>query len=199
MPRYSKRYLAIHELGDGVITTAVYTALVKLFINDSDEEESDDEDIFVQTQTSVSAHFAAANSYRFLFRDSNYCPNVRMTGMGRGIPQWKQILLGHIYNDEEFLKIFRIPRESIMPLVELLKGHRSFGRNGLKQRRHFTPESHLLVLLKLLGLEDNAASGIIVKQGLGLGKGSMLNYVRRAVDTVLSLFSHTVFWPNAEE
>ncbi len=64
---------------------------------------------------------------------------------------------GNIYNDEEFLKTFCIPQESIKPLVELLKGHHSFGRNGVKQRRHFSTELHLLVLLKLLGSEGKAA------------------------------------------
>ena len=45
----------------------------------------------------------------------------------------------------------------------------------------------------------NAASALLVKQGIGIGKGSMLNYIRRAVDAVLSLFDDTVFWPDAEE
>jgi hypothetical protein len=66
MPRYSKRFVAICELGDLVITHSV---VVKLLITDSDDKESDDKDILVQSQTAVSAHFAAANSYRFLFRE----------------------------------------------------------------------------------------------------------------------------------
>ncbi len=45
----------------------------------------------------------------------------------------------------------------------------------------------------------NAASARLVKQGIGIGKGSMLNYISRAVDAVLSLFDDTVFWPDAEE
>ncbi len=64
---------------------------------------------------------------------------------------------------------------------------------------HFSVELHLLVLLKFLGSEGNAASALSVKQGLGIGKGSVLNYIRRAVDAVLSLFVDTVFWPDAEE
>lgn len=130
---------------------------MKLLINDSDDKESDDEDILVQTQTFASTHFAVVNSFRVLFREPKYHPDVRMKGMGQVIPQWKQILHGNIYNDEELLKIFCIPQESIKPLVELLKGHHSFGRNGVKQRRHFRTELHLLALLKLLGAEGKAA------------------------------------------
>jgi hypothetical protein len=69
MPRNSKRFLAICKLGDVVITHSVYAAVVKLLITDSDDEESDNEDILVQSQTAVSAHFAASNSNRFLFRE----------------------------------------------------------------------------------------------------------------------------------
>ncbi len=55
------------------------------------------------------------------------------------------------------------------------------------------------MFLKLLGSKGNAASAIVVKQGLGLGKGSVLNYIRRATYAVLSFFSDTVLWPNAVE
>jgi hypothetical protein len=75
--------------------------------------------------------------------------------------------------------------------MQFFKKHHSFARNGLKQRKHFSPELHLLVPLKSLGSEDNAASAIIVKQGLGLGKGSVLNYVRRATDAHRSMISFT--------
>jgi len=83
--------------------------------------------------------------------------------------------------------------------MQFFKAHRSFAKNGLKQRKHFSVELHLLVLLKFLGSEGNAASAIVVKHGLGLGKGSVQNYIRRATDAVLSVFSDTVFWPNAAE
>ncbi len=76
MPQYSKRFLAIRELGDAAITHYVYAAVVKLLINDSEDEKSDDDAIFVQIQTAVSAHFAAVNSYCFLFREPNYQPDV---------------------------------------------------------------------------------------------------------------------------
>jgi hypothetical protein len=56
-----------------------------------------------------------------------------------------------------------------------------------------------VVLLKLLGSEGNAARVIGIKQGLGLVKGSVRNYVRRATDAVLSVFSDTVSWSNADE
>jgi hypothetical protein len=56
-----------------------------------------------------------------------------------------------------------------------------------------------LLLLKYLGSEGNSCSALYLKQGLGIGKGSVMNYLRRSVDAVLSLFHDTVFWPDADE
>ncbi len=50
-----------------------------------------------------------------------------------------------------------------------------------------------------MGAEGNGCSAINLKHGLGIGKGSITNYLRRAVDAVLSLFSDTVFWPDEHE
>jgi hypothetical protein len=69
--------------------------------------------------------------------------------------------------------------------MQFFKAHRSFAKNGLKQRKHFSPELHLLVLLKLLGSDGNTASAIVAKHGLR-GKGSVPNYIRRATDASLA-------------
>jgi hypothetical protein len=108
-------------------------------------------------------------------------------------------VLGYKYNDEEILKVFRIPRDLFRSFAAVLKNHHAFHKRGLKQRKHFRSELHLLVLLKFMGSEGNAASFLNVKQGVGIGKGSVKNYLERAVDAVLSLFNGTVFWPGEEE
>jgi hypothetical protein len=115
------------------------------------------------------------------------------------MPEWKKIVRGDKYNDDEFLKLFRVPRKCFNALVSLLKHHAAFSKCGLKQRKHFSVELHLLVMLKYFGSEGNAASPLMVKQGLGIAKGSVLNYLRRGVDAILSLFPDTVFWPDEEE
>jgi hypothetical protein len=50
-----------------------------------------------------------------------------------------------------------------------------------------------------MGAEKNGSSSINYKQGLGIVKGTILKYLRRSVDAVLSLFSEAVFWPNKVE
>jgi hypothetical protein len=112
------------------------------------------------------------------------------------MPEWKKIVLGYKYNEEEFLQKFRIPRCLFLFFAQMLKNYPAFGTLGKKQRKHFGAELHLLVLLKYMGAEGSA---INLKHGLGIGKGTVMNYLRRAVDAVLSLFSETVFWPDEEE
>jgi hypothetical protein len=38
-----------------------------------------------------------------------------------------------------------------------------------------------------------------VKEELGIAKGSVLNYLRRGFDAILSIFSQAVFWPDEEK
>jgi hypothetical protein len=71
--------------------------------------------------------------------------------------------------------------------------------NGKKQRKHFCVELHFLILLKHLGTQGNGGSISQLKLGLGIGKGSVYNYLRQAVDAVLSKYSAFVFWPEADE
>jgi hypothetical protein len=102
--------------------------------------------------------------------------------------EWKKIVQGHKYNEEDFIKIFGIPRNSFRSFVQLLKHIAAFCWNDLKQRKHYSSGFHLLVLLKYMSLE-----------GLGIGKGSVRNYLLRAVGAVLLLFKDTVFWPDGDE
>jgi hypothetical protein len=114
------------------------------------------------------------------------------------MPRWKQILNGTIYNDEEFLKFFRVPRVMFLNFARLFKDHPSFSTT-IKQRRHFSHKLHLLVAFKYFGSQGNAASAFHVKDGLDLGKGSVLNYLDRAVAAILSFQSKSIFWPSPAE
>ncbi len=83
--------------------------------------------------------------------------------------------------------------------MHLPKHHVAVCWNGLKQRKHYSTELHLLVLLKYIGSKGNACTTINVKEGHSFGKGSVRSYLLRAVEAVLSLFKESVFWPNEEE
>jgi hypothetical protein len=82
--------------------------------------------------------------------------------------------------------------------ARLFKNHPAFTSN-VKQRHHFSHKLHLLVALKYFGSQGNAASALHVKDGLDIGKGSVLNYVDRAVAAINSFGKRSIFWPSAAE
>lgn len=114
-------------------------------------------------------------------------------------PIWQKILDGVVYNDAEFLKFFRVPRELFLELVDLVKDHSVFQVDGKKQRQHFSPYLHMLVTLKYFGGAGNGCSAHTVKEGLGISVGSVHSYVCRSVKALLSLESRALFWPDEEE
>jgi hypothetical protein len=154
-----------------------------------------DEKDVVNPKIIAATQYAAMHNFRCIYRETSYHTDVRRSNT---MPEWKKIERGYKYNEEELVRIFRVPRHLYLSLVKLLKKNPSFAQNGKKQSKHFSTELHPIVLLKYMGTEGNGSSAINVKQGFGIAKGTILNYLRRSVDAVLSLFSEAVFWPNKE-
>jgi hypothetical protein len=141
---------------------------VKILILTKDEE-------VVNTKIVAAAQYSALMNFRYIFRATSYHADVRGRRMGYPMPEWKKMVLEYKYN-EEFLKICWVSRQLLFFLVQLLKNHPAFGRHGKRQRKHFSVEWHLLVLLKYIGAEGNGCSAINLKHGLGIGNGSITNY-----------------------
>jgi hypothetical protein len=78
-------------------------------------------------------------------------------------------------------------------LAQLLKECPSF-QSEKKQWKHFSHKLHLLVTLKYFGSEGIATSFINVKDSLGIGKGSVLNYVECTIFDHLSFDWHSLFF-----
>ena len=95
------------------------------------------------------------------------------------------------------MHLFHCTRDYFRKLVDLIKDHPSMKSQGT---RKLHPELLVLMTLKFFGSEGNGATANRVKDGLGFsGKGSVMSYVERTVDALLSLESDMVFWPDAEE
>jgi hypothetical protein len=56
-----------------------------------------------------------------------------------------------------------------------------------------------MVMLKYFGSQGGACSATVVKDGLSIGKGSVMNYVDRSVSAVLQFRNRRIFWPEPEE
>jgi hypothetical protein len=82
--------------------------------------------------------------------------------------------------------------------VQLVKDDPVFKSNGTKPFRGGA-EFHMLLLLKFLGTSGNDNSGI--KEGifLGLGSGTVLDYLARATKAVLKLKDTVITWLDAGE
>ncbi len=104
-------------------------------------------------------------------------------------------------NDREFKFHFRMSRECFAGLVELVEDHVSFKKrtNDPRGRRPRPAAHQLLVLMKYLGCEGNAASSISLGTFFGIGSGSVDKCREAALEALLSLESQTYFWPDAEE
>jgi hypothetical protein len=150
MLHYSNRKIFTRELSDALVSHKVFADVHKLLCDDDEPELDDDEDELINPEILAATQYAATLNFHYIYRETSYHTDVRRI---LGLPEWKTILLGYKYNEEEFLQVFRVPRNLFLFLVNLLKKHPTFARNGKKQRKLFSAELHLLVLLKYMGAE----------------------------------------------
>ena len=135
-------------------------------------------------------------SERYLFRDT-YRPRT----LHSKDHMWNKIInTTLIYNDDEFLCCFRSTRSTFLRLVALIKDNPILqGKNFRRHSKHFVAELHLLATLKFFGAEGNLGSNKRLRDNLGMGKGTVSNYVNRGVLAILSLHDQCFFWPSAQE
>ena len=87
-------------------------------------------------------------------------------------------------NDEEFLFLFRITRDSFKLFLEEMKDKKAFVVKNDSCHQH--PISfQLLVYIYRIGKEGSSGGSLEVASFFGIGKGSINNYVRRCVSALL--------------
>jgi hypothetical protein len=91
-------------LGDAVVSHHVFADDHKLLVDTSDVDSEDEE--VVSTKVIAAVEYAALMNFHYLYRGTSYHSGVRGRMMGYPMPEWKKIVLGYKYNDEEFIKIF---------------------------------------------------------------------------------------------
>jgi hypothetical protein len=171
MVRRSKRVVALDELGDAVVTHCIGEDAMVLAHSESESKSESysgsEDEVELSSKVIAAMYYSAARSYHY-FCWTKYHPDICGRKLHYGMPDWKKIVRGDKYNDEEFLKLFRVPRKCFNALFRLFKHHAAFSKRGLKQRKHFSIKLHLLVVLKYFGSEGNAAVALSVQQGLFL-------------------------------
>jgi hypothetical protein len=101
--------------------------------------------------------------------------------------------------DKEFLFHYRVTRESFHDLVSHIENHPEFQSPPNSTKTQAKPEYQLLVLLKYLGTQGNAATNTSIGTHFGIGEGTAELCRKRALEAVISLEVMVVFWPNEDE
>jgi hypothetical protein len=71
--------------------------------------------------------------------------------------------------------------------LEIIKDDPVFISKKISKPFKGGPELHLMALLRYIGGYGNQNSVLKISRDLGLGKGSVPNYVRRAITAILKL------------
>lgn len=101
------------------------------------------------------------------------------------------------YNDEEFLRVFRVRRESFYRILDMIKEHPVFA-NFPGKRKKAPVEHHLLVFLYRVGRQADSGGDDAVADYFGLGKGSAKLYCRRVIKALRSLKKKYLAWPDEQ-
>jgi hypothetical protein len=97
-------------------------------------------------------------------------------------------------NEDEFRQKYRMSRESLLKLVDLVKDHKAF--NGSKTCPQTNPTHQLMCLLLYLSTEGSGASNPGLRSIFRNGRGSYENYKKRSVDAIIDcLGGKYLHWP----
>ena len=78
-------------------------------------------------------------------------------------------------NDKEFLQKYRMSRESLSKLANLIKDHKAFNPNA-KTCKQMNPKHQLMCLLVYLSIEGSGASNPMLRSIFKNGRGSYKNF-----------------------
>ena len=99
--------------------------------------------------------------------------------------------------EEEFLQKYRMTRENLENLSELVKNHPTFqNTSGNKQA---PPKYQIMLLLRYLGTEGSGTSNPNLRHTFRTGRGTCSLYRSRAVVAISSLRQQYIYWPDEEE
>ena len=184
MVRLSKRRVNINKI-TSIVKFRLQYRREREEIGIMDEEEDEiDERIFLLYRLKKRQRYETRNSYRS--RNVNEFERDLEEGEGSWL------------NDSEFLQKYRITRESLRSIVQLIKDHRVF-RRGKRGRRQAMVEHQLTAFLKYVGSEGSGAGGMELRNVLKVGYGTTKLYRDRVVKALCSLKDKVITWPDPSE
>lgn len=102
-------------------------------------------------------------------------------------------------NDTDFLRKYRMTRESFNELVELIADDSVFDSGYEKGRRQRPVAYQIMTLLKFLGSEGSGSSCPDLRNVFNTGLGTNILYIRRVVEALRNKRDQFIHWPENEE
>ena len=184
MPRKSLRRKAIDFMQSKVLHLRLEHYLREV----DDDEDSSLDDIYMKE----SATFEQMKKSRYLYRSSTYRQDRKEFDLEDAMSHDSKT-----YNDEEFLLLFRITRESFFLFLDEMKTKKAFVAK--RKSAHQRPVAFQLLVFLYRVREGSAGGSGNVSAFFGIGKGSVNNYVNRTVSALLEIIDDVVYWPNPSE
>jgi hypothetical protein len=98
-------------------------------------------------------------------------------------------------NEREFRQKYRMSRESLLKLANLVKDHQAFNP-GSKTRKQANPMHQLMCLLVYLSTEGSGASNAMLRSIFRKGHGTYHNFKTRCVDAIIDCLGKQYYnWP----
>jgi hypothetical protein len=154
-----------------------------------EEEDSDQDD----RDESTLRFLKSLKEKRHVYRKSKYRKNRRKFDFQDAL-SYDSV---H-YNEEEFLFTFCMKRELFLLLLEQMKTRKAFQKT-IKFKKQHPVAYQLLVFLFCVGKEGTGGSASAVSSHFGIGKGSVINYVKRCVSALHEIKEEVVHWPDEQE
>ena len=181
MPKLSKKAIYIKEY-EAVVASRVRKACIRFYLDDEDSFEDEIDECMLR-------ELAVLKESRYIFR-----------GLYRQWETtWERVLYDCSYlTDDEFLSHFHMDRSCVMQLNSLVEDDQEFRSVSGKQVKR-SSMLHVMVLLKFLGSYGNDAALAKLGLMLGISKGAVNDYVRRACNAILKHRDTVIKWPSVEE
>jgi hypothetical protein len=135
---------------------------------------------------------------RFLYRQPyrkqaqfGYNFNRDLDGGRHGMAAW--------LSNEEFLQKYRMPKEAVKKLAQLIKSNDIFSKTRAQGNAQAPVVHQLLVFLKYAGTEGSGSSAPDLRHVFGIGRGTCILYINRVTKAICDLRNHYIKWPDEEE
>ena len=185
MPRISARKKYLTKLNN-YLKDRTKAAVLRLVLSDSNDSFEDETDMILYS------HYKNLSSKRYMTRRTYRTRTSRLP--------WNEYLNANStqLNDAEFLRLFRMSRQSFVLLQQELERTSVFNRRH-RYRKPRPCFQQLLVFLYRVGRYGSSGSCHEVALFFGIGNGTVRNYVRNVVYALKEIEHDVVRWPNQQE